>query len=230
MTTSNDPALRGDDHDHGGPPGADPAAVERGHEEDRVHVRPILVVPILIAVTGAICYGIVTAMFAYFGGPATDEPYSNEAAATRSKASHNERVARISSTDPNAEVQQPRLEGMRKVQLDVNDPEYYRSKRALLAGEGNSPEYHPEQLRADRYEDPVTKKKPLMEYSWADKSKSIARIPIAEAMAIVVGKLKVQDKPVDPNAATAPLRPKMSNSGRSAPAAAAPAPEAKKDH
>jgi hypothetical protein len=207
--------------DHAGPTGVNPVALREKHEPDHVDVRGILLVPAVIVVVGFLCYVAVTLIFGNFLSIERELPKNaNPMAAKRSEEPLSTRLDRTSSTDPNAEVQQPRLEGAR--QLQGNDPPWLRSR--LPAADGNSPEYHPEDLRADRWPQ-LNGKGP----EWVDQQKGLVRIPIERAMELAVknkSMLPVQEKTVDPNATTtAAGRPKASNSGRGIPAA----PEAKKD-
>jgi hypothetical protein len=164
----------------------------------------------------------VTLIFGNFLSIERDLPKdaNNKLAANRSQEPLRDRLKRISSTDPNAEIPQPLLEGAR--QLQGNDPPWFRSR--LPAAEGNSPEYHPEDLRADRWPQ-LNGKGP----EWVDQQKGLARIPIERAMELAAknkSMLPVQEKTVDPNATTTAVgRPKPSNSGRGIPGT----PEAKKD-
>jgi hypothetical protein len=220
----------GDDHagptadDHAGPTGVNPVALREKHEPDHVDVRGILLVPAVIVVVGFLCYVTVTLIFGNFLSIERELPKNaNPMAAKRSGEPLKQRLERTSSTDPNAEVQQPRPEGLRLMAgADADTSPWLRSR--LPAADGNSPEYHPEDLRADRWPQ-LNGKGP----EWVDQQKGLVRIPIERAMELAVknkSMLPVQEKTVDPNATTtAAGRPKASNSGRGIPAT----PEAKKD-
>ena len=69
---------------------------------------------------------------------------------------------------------QPRLEALEQLQAE---PPSYRSSRPV-PGTG-SPEFHPEDLRADR-------QPRLQAYGWLDRKKGIVRMPIEQAMETVV--------------------------------------------
>lgn len=237
-TNTNDPLSRGDDHagpahgstdasdlragdDHAGPTGADPASITRGHELDTVSVKGILIVPVVIVVTAGLCFLVVTGMFKLFTSKSQDLPASNTLAARRAETPLNERLERISSTSPKAEEDQPRLEGMKRykqdeaVVQDESDPRLsYRSFQP--AGQGNSPEYHAEDLRANAKRDGNYLWPELQTTGWVNKNQGVAHIPIGRAMELVVknNMLKTQDKPVGPNGVPAGKRPKASNSGR----------------
>jgi hypothetical protein len=60
-----------------------------------------------------------------------------------------------------------------------NDPAYMRSR--LPEEKGNSPHYHPEDLRPSS-----EKQMELQRYTWLDKAGGVARIPIDEAMKLVL--------------------------------------------
>jgi hypothetical protein len=226
-TTDATVGRAGDDHagptadNHAGPTGVNPAALRDKHEPDHVDVRGILLVPAVIVVVGFLCYIAVTLIFGNFLSIERERPKNaNDLAAKRSQEPLRDRLKRINSTDPNAEIPQPLLEGAR--QLQGNDPPWFRSR--LPAAEGNSPEYHPEDLRADRWPE-LNGKAP----EWVDQQKGLVRIPIERAMELAAknkSMLPVQEKTVDPNATTTAVgRPKASNSGRGIPGT----PEAKKD-
>ena len=122
-----------------------PVALKQGHEPDTVNLRAVLYVPIALVVTFIITYVVVT-IVVHEARSSPGEPSMNVQAAKRGKAPIEERLGRISSSDPKAEHKQPRLEGAQQFQFDPsvapNDPAYMRSR--LPAEDGNSPHYHPE--------------------------------------------------------------------------------------
>jgi hypothetical protein len=67
-------------------------------------------------------------------------------------------------------IPHPRLDSLKPLQAN---PPSYRSSRPIE--NERSPEFHPEDLRADRQPQ-------LKGYEWVDKKKGIARIPIDQAM------------------------------------------------
>ncbi|MEZ6143786.1 MAG: hypothetical protein R3B84_24740 [Zavarzinella sp.] len=83
------------------------------YEPDKFDSKPILAVPIVVIITGIIGFAITSILFANVFGPDPLEPAQNQMAAERNSAPLNDRMERISSTDPNATVKQPRLEGFR---------------------------------------------------------------------------------------------------------------------
>jgi hypothetical protein len=199
--------------DHGaavGPP-AD-AVVKIGHEADTFGVKSILMVPLAVALMAAVTYTVVTVIF-----KPTNRSAENPIVEAGPKAKEaDERRTKISSTDPNPDVvHQPRLEGVRITESTRNgksDPEFFRSVR--FGDAGNSPEYYPEDLRADNFIDPATKQKVLRDYAWVVPNK-VARIPVEAAMHLLVSEkmLPVKANGVRPPAGTA-TTPKLSNGGR----------------
>jgi hypothetical protein len=173
----------------------DPIALAQGHEPDTVHARTILYVPLALVVTFAIAYAVVTAIVSGTRGAGVREPSNNPRAAVRGEEPINERVARISSSDAKAEVRQPRLEGAEQFKMDPGaapnnqDPYYFRSR--LPEEEGNSPQYHPEDLRPSSA---LGKKLGLQDYGEVNPAigtlpgvpKGAVRIPVTEAMKLVV--------------------------------------------
>jgi hypothetical protein len=220
--------------DHGaavGPPGE--VVVTIGHEADRFPVVSILMVPVAIAVMAALAYGVVQAVFR----PVNRNPDNPTLVAGEAAHKANERFAKISSTDDAAPVHQPRLEAFRITESTrggKTDPEFFRSVR--FSESGNSPEYYPEDLRAENYIDPATKQKVLRDYSWVIDRK-VARIPVEVAMGLLVSEklLPVAAKESKPVIGTATV-PKLSNGGwglpeeKAAGKADAPKGEKKDDH
>lgn len=220
------------------PPGASPTSLQAGHEPDRFDVRGILYVPLFVVVVVGIAYVLVTSVFSGFVHKDDPTKAKNPYGAEQNQAAINERVGRISSTSPKAldgmpdtAVPQPRLEGLRQTGRDGpgDDPPHIRSKRPV--GEGNSPEYRPEDLRPENYTDPATGKRVLVEYHMDPKTKT-AVVPIDVAMKAVAapGKLPTKKgpdgKPVEGPPATSDGKAKPSNAGRGQPPTAVPAPKA----
>jgi len=224
------------DHDYD-PPGAELAALKAGHEVDKFGVKAIVLVPVFVAVVLAITYAIVTVTFSAINVKPTPENPDSPETKERVKLNQapiNDRFARTSSTDPKNPpghsgdvVPQPRLEGLNET--EGTGPPNYQSRLALPTG--NSPIIHPEDLRPDRYIDPTTRQKVLIEYGWRDKEKKTAYIPIALAMAEVLKTLPVSKTPVTVTGLS-DHKSKQSNAGRGGPSqpVATPTPEIKKDH
>lgn len=82
------------------------------------------------------------------------------------------------------EVSQPRLEAIE--QLRAQPPSYRSSQPAPGT---SSPEFHPEELRADR-------QPRLRSYGWVDREKGIAHIPITEAMKSIVERARARPVPI----------------------------------
>lgn len=130
------------------------------YEPDQFAVKTILAVPVAVVITGLIAFGVTWMLFSNVFDPRIQEPPDNPAAAARNKAPQNDRFGRISSTDPKAEVQQPRLEGLQKTEVYARDgnPENAKGRNLITSQmsttqptkDGNSPRYHAEQLRPDK--------------------------------------------------------------------------------
>jgi hypothetical protein len=219
LYTSMTGAGHGHDEQPVGPPPAPVVGV--GHEPDDFNARPILTVPVFIGVVMVCAFGIATGMFVYFRGEsAGNDGNANPVAKDRNDKPIDERFARISSSDPKAEVKQPRLEWLRQTDSmrdGKEDPPFLRSVR--FAESGNSPEYRPEDLRPDNYVDPITRQKVLRDYGWVNQEKGVARIPVSVAMKLLIEKnaLPVQANVSVPATGTA-TKPKLSNGGNERPA------------
>lgn len=205
-----------DGHGHG-PPGADLAAVQQGHEDDKFGVRVILYVPLLVVIALTFAYVLVSSIIGIAYQSDRMTPYKNAALAERNELPLNERFERISSTNVKAPVKQPRLEYLKvEEQTDENvltAPAFVRSK--VPTAENNSPEYRPESLWPQNFVDPMTGKKVLIEYHAIEADgKKLAQIPIATAMKLVVEQnlLPVSKKPVKVSLTTADAA-KLSNGG-----------------
>lgn len=222
LYTSMTGAGHGHDEQPVGPP--PPLVLGVGHEPDDFNARPILTVPVFITFVMLAAFGIASAMFVYFrNGNVANDSGANAVAKERNDKPLDERFARISSSDPKAEVKQPRLEWLRQTDSardGKEDPPYLRSVR--FSESGNSPEYRPEDLRPENYVDPITRQKVLRDYAWVDKEKGVARIPVSVAMKLLLEKksLPVQANVSVPGAGTA-TKPKLSNGGNELPSQAA---------
>lgn len=195
-------------------PGLDSQSIKVGHEPDQFDARTIIGVPIVISIVLVLTYLMVQGAFAFVNG--TSARQENE-------PNFNDRAARIRTTDaapipastPGAQplpaVAQPGLEQVRTVNVtrknangnDVNDPPYLRS--FLPTPTGNSPYIYPEDLRAEHFVDPTTRKKALVERNWVVKDK-VAVIPIDEAIHLMTTndqfKLKASEKGATPTVGT----------------------------
>lgn len=208
-------AMTGAGHGHDeqpiGPPQA--SVLNVGHEPDAFNVKPILNVPLFITIVMVATFISVGSIFYYFGG------FSRAKENSVSGDAFNQTVTRISSTDPDAAIKQPRLEWIQipEEQSKRNgeyDPPYMRSVRH--AEEGNSPHLRPEDLRPDNFIDPTTRQKSLVDPTWLNKEKGIVRIPISDAMKITLNNLPVQANVSLPKNSVG-LKPKLSNGGNEMP-------------
>jgi len=189
-----------------------------GYEPDQFGLKTILVVPAAVLGTAFAAFVITWIVFASVFDPRKNNPPAEiPEAAAQNGADLNARFARISSTDAKAEVQQPRLEGLRKTQVyyrdgnrENKDPSNVISAEFITAQpttEGNSPRYHMDDLRPDRV-------KELNSYG-VDKQTGLARIPVDKAMELAVSGGLLPAQPgakrldIEPN----PDRPRESNAG-----------------
>jgi hypothetical protein len=209
-------AMTGASVDHDSPVGPPADVVIRtGHEADTFGVKSILMVPVAVAVMAGLAYVVVSFTFK----PVNRHPDVPHSVAGEAAKKANERILHISSSDPDAKDKQPRLEAFRVTDSTRNgktDPEFLRSVR--FSENGNSPEYYPEDLRADNFIDPATKQKVLRDYAWVI-DKKVARIPVAVAMELLVSEklLPVREKESKPVTGTVTV-PKQSNGGWGLPA------------
>ena len=199
-------------------PGANVTSVKAGHEPDQFEAKGILYVPLFVVVTVLTSFAIVTAIFFSIYGKNPGDPVANPIASKSSNSSINDRFAAISSSDPKAEVKQPRLEYLKQVEDSKNDPPYLRSKRPVNAV-GGTYEIRPEDLRPENYIDPITKRKILMDTLWVDDGKkTTAIIPIDQAMKLLIEKKKlpIRANPIQV-ASTNDAKAKPSSAGRGGP-------------
>jgi hypothetical protein len=126
-----------------------------GYEPDKFAVKTILAVPGAVLATILIVYVVTTLIFGEFFKP--ERPVitpESSMAEVRTGAPIDDRLGRISSSDPNAETLQPRLEGLQRRQIygkdgnpDAVTPEMITTQPRK---EGNSPRYHADDLRPER--------------------------------------------------------------------------------
>jgi hypothetical protein len=146
-TPGSDPvhvAPKADEHGPSGGPA--PEVIKRGYEEDVYDSRSVISVPLMVILFFVLAFGTVTILFGFLRHSPND-PNAHPAASERNKAPLNDRIGRIHRGSK--DVNQPGLEPMRQRAGDaraMSQPE--------LPGV-NSPEIHPEDLRAtkDRYPD-----------------------------------------------------------------------------
>lgn len=225
MTGATAPGHHHDDQ----PIGTDGASIKAGHEPDHFDARGLLMVPVLVVVVTGVAYVLVSSLFSFFS-PGSKTPGTNPAAVAENEKSYNDRIGRISSSDPNAEVKQPRLEYIRSVDnqrdgVSKPDPVYLRS--FAPSATNNTYELTPQDLYPSRFVDPATGKRLLAEPEWITKDKTVARIPVEDAIKLLAGKLPhaKEGKAV----ASVNGKPSLANGGQSITPAVAPAP-AKDDH
>jgi len=171
-----------------------PESIKLGHEPDRINAKTILYVPIALVVTFAMTYTVVSLIINNTRITAEPRP-GNPQAAERNRTPKdqpglNKRLASISSTDPNAAVKAPRLEGL--TQMTTLNAPYLQSSQPTK--EGNSPQYYPEAMRATSA---LAKEKGLQSYAWVEKKESVVRVPVAEVMKLLIA--GADDKNVEAN-------------------------------
>lgn len=115
----------------------DPSVIERGYEEDRYDAASVFSVPLIVVVFFVLAFGVTTILF-YYLAPGRADPSEHPLAVERNSVPLNERLSRIRR---GGEVDQPRLEPLK---LRAGDA---RAITQPELREGNSPEYHPEDLR-----------------------------------------------------------------------------------
>jgi len=176
------------------------------YEPDKFAVKTIMAVPVVIIGTATIAFVTTWILFASIFDPRMPgEPPDSKEAAERNAAPLNERFARISSTNANAEVQQPRLEGLMLTEQTKREGHYTITAEMTtqkMTKEGNSPRYHAEDLRPEK----------IPELQAKDKD----RMPIDQAIAALLdgGHLKVRAGATRLDVNANWDRPKESNGGQ----------------
>ncbi|MCI0699997.1 MAG: hypothetical protein L0241_02805 [Planctomycetia bacterium] len=122
-----------------------PEVIKRGYEEDVYDSRSVISVPLMVILFFVLAFGTVSIIFAFMR-TADPDPNAHPAASERNKAPLNDRLKRYKR---GGEVNQPGLEPARQRAGDAR-----AMPQPELPGV-NSPEIHPEDLRAtkDRYPD-----------------------------------------------------------------------------
>jgi len=200
------------DHPHDEPFELKGPRHQLSYEPDWFPLKTILAVPVAVIVTGVLAFFTTSILFGTIFGVAEQNPSTFPIAAERGKASLNDRLTRMSSQDPKSEITQPRLEAMQiKKQTDHGDGFVLTSEMTTqqpAKSIANSPRYHPEDLRADRW--------PQLNTYSVTKDKNIAHIPVDKAIEII---LKGNLLPARKDAKPLPLypewdRPKEANGGQ----------------
>ncbi|HEX4606931.1 MAG TPA: hypothetical protein VH092_01875 [Urbifossiella sp.] len=209
--------------DHGGGGGVNPEALKLGHEPDVFAVKPILSIPFAVVVTFVVGFGVAAGVFAYMAAQVKPDPLAHPEGLARGNAPLNDRLARTDQTGASgvkAEVDAPRLETLRRLQ--TNDKEkgvQFTSQPELPTG--NSPWIHPEDIQPGRVAG-------LNRTEYADKEKKYARIPIDDAMKLIVEKGELRAHKGGARPQVSADRPTGANAGRggmpAAPKVEAPAP------
>ena len=197
---TNSPNTHGHGHGDDTSGYVNPEAIQRGHEEDKVDARSIMAVPVAIIATFVLAYVVVTVLINYLRSPSS-EPAANPMAAKRNEAPINDRFERIGPY---------RLEGLQLV--EGSDTPFWRTMTPSQAG--NSRWFHPEDMRVNSS---YGKELGLQDYAWVDKKDKTVRLPVEEAMKIVLSLkdpknpsaafLPIADKPIPRNEVTSRARP-----------------------
>jgi hypothetical protein len=218
------------------PPGVDKVSITAGHEPDQFGAKGILYVPLLVTIVVISAIGLISTIFYFAVGKLPPSENANATSLAQQQKPLNERMASISSTDPNAKFSQPRLEYFKQMEHSEKDPPNLRSKQPIEYP-GATYEIRPEDLRPENFIDPTSRKKILLESTVIDADKKLITIPIEDAMNLVVSKhlLPVRKEPITV-ATTSDGKAKLSNAGRGgpsmpvAPVVKAPAHDHKDDH
>jgi hypothetical protein len=181
------------------------------YEPDKFAVKTILAVPAAVIATGILAFVTTWILFSNIFDPQINNPEpENEMAAAKNSAALDDRLKRISSDDPNAEVMQPRLEGMQRTKVYKQDgsPDVTAEMTTTQPlKEGNPPRLHAEDLRPEKI--------PQLSTYAEDKAAGTTRVPVDKAIEIaIVGKLLPHAQgalplSIEPGAD----RPKESNGG-----------------
>ncbi len=213
--------------EHGGGGGVNPEALKLGHEPDVFAVKPIMSIPFAVVVTFVIGFGVAAGVFAYVKGQADKpDPFAHPAGLARGNASLNDRLARIDqkgATSVKSEVDQPRLETLKRLAgNDKGQTHQFTTQPEIPTG--NSPWIHPEDIQPGRVAN-------LQRAGYTNKEKTTARIPIEDAMKLIVEKGMLKAAPNGQRPQGTADRPTEANGGRGglpaapkAEAAKAPAP------
>lgn len=171
------------------PPGVETASVAAGHEPDRFQVTGILYVPAAVVVLLIFAYTCITTIFGTLRArDARADAEANPITKSINEEPINKRFSRISSTDEKAPVKQPRLEMLRETSepLTPDDPAFYRTKQSIETPGVNPPEITPQDLRPERYIDPSTGQRVLVQRAPVGKPGSgLIRIPISQAIGLL---------------------------------------------
>jgi hypothetical protein len=179
-----------------------------GYEPDKFGVKTILAVPAAVIITMVLAFVLTWILFSNIFDPRIQEPPDNPEAARRGNAPLNDRFDRISSTDPKAEFQQPRLEGLQETEVYERDggvPITSMMMTTKPKKEGNSPRYHAEDLRPE--------KQPALQ---GGPAAGVTKVPIGDAINQLVGDgmLRAREGAENLEINADWDRPKESNGGR----------------
>jgi hypothetical protein len=162
-----------------------------GYEPDKFAVKTILVVPAAVLATMFVVFVTTTIIFgAFFSPKGIAVPPEVPSGAEHNAAPMNERFDRISSTNPKAEVLQPRLEGLQQRREYGKDGAYDKDGKPKNADpwnvvtaemittqpkkDGNPPRYHAEDLRPSKV--------PATANPKSDTAAGVTRVPVDKAI------------------------------------------------
>lgn len=184
------------------------------YEPDTFDLKPILAVPVVVIVTSVAAFVVTWVIFANIFDPRINVPAPEvEIAKERAEAPMNERFARISSNDPKAEIEEPRLEGIQQTgsvkRADGYEVTAEMTSAQPIKSPANTVRYHPEDLRAERWSE-------LMTYG-QNKEVGTVRIPVDKAIELLTsGDLKLPSTKERVGVHAPVDRPKESNGGTGA--------------
>ncbi|HSQ56156.1 MAG TPA: hypothetical protein VLM40_10485 [Gemmata sp.] len=161
---------------HGTPGSPTDAVIRRGYEEDEYDTRSVLSVPILVIVFFVLAFTSVTILFSFFRHT-PDDPMANPQIVEDNSRPLPDRIASTPSRGRPEPLFVPRKGG-----------ENARAITGRPAATGNSPEYHPEDIRPSLENTPT-----LFESGWVVPGK-VATVPLndAKALALRSGTLKAR--------------------------------------
>lgn len=181
------------------------------YEPDEFAVKTILAVPAAVVVTAVLAFLVTHLIFNNIFDPAIQRKApDNEAAAAKNDRDMNDRFGDISSSDPKAAVQQPRLEGLRQTKVEKRGDFEIRSTeiptQPLTKDTNNPPRIHPEDQLPSRIPE-------LTKGGVSDVG--VVRIGIDEAISQLIkgDHLKAREGAKELAIHADPDRPKESNGG-----------------
>ena len=189
---------------------------QSGYEPDVINVRAVLIVPALVVITGILTYFVAIGTFKVAEAPGRQPKADHALAEKAASADLKDRLTALNERTGGKDG--VRLDGAQRLDAEPSKKSIPVFPGLPLAT-GNSPDYHAEDLRPDRFVTPGGTDKPLQAARWVDKPKNVARIPIDVAMRLALTQLKSRaDATLLPVVPT-DTKPRESNAGRGVPEA-----------